>query len=243
MVDKRRIAPFFDGWNETMIYSCLQGHMGHIIADNEDNPSAAQIVVGDFCFFAGTPNQALIAKANAPIIVPRNESWEKLIEYVWGSKVERTQRFAIKKEANVFDTGKLIKYAQSLPEMYMLKMIDEEIYRLSASEDWSRDLCSQFSDYSDYKARGIGVAVIHQGKLVSGASSYVVYDGGIEIEIDTKPEFRQKGLATACGASLILECINHQLYPSWDAHDLRSVALAEKLGYHMDYPYTVYIKK
>lgn len=71
--------------------------------------------------------------------------------------------------------------------------------------------------------------------------SYTVYNGGIEIEIDTKLQFRQKGLATACGAKLILECLGRNLYPSWDAHDLRSVALAEKLGYHMDKPYTVYI--
>ena len=27
---------------------------------------------------------------------------------------------------------------------------------------------------------------------------------------------------------------------SWDAHDLRSVSLAEKLGYHRGEPYTVY---
>jgi hypothetical protein len=49
--------------------------MDYIIANNEDNPSVAQIVVDDFCFFAGTPNQALIVKSNTPIIVPRNESF------------------------------------------------------------------------------------------------------------------------------------------------------------------------
>jgi GNAT superfamily N-acetyltransferase len=110
-------------------------------------------------------------------------------------------------------------------------------------EDWSRDLCSQFAHYHDYRKRGIGVAVIHQGKPVSGASSYTVYNGGIEIEVDTKPEFRRKGLAAACSARLILECLQRGLYPSWDAYDLRSVALAEKLGYHADDPYTVYIKR
>jgi len=35
--------------------------------------------------------------------------------------------------------------------------------------------------------------------------------------------------------------LNRNLYPSWDAHDLCSVGLAEKLGYHLDKPYTVYI--
>ena len=71
-------------------------------------------------------------------------------------------------------------------------------------------------------------------------SSYCVYAGGIEVEIDTHPAHRQRGLATACGARLILECLDRGLYLSWDAHDLRSVALAEKLGYHRGEPYPVY---
>ena len=74
----------------------------------------------------------------------------------------------------------------------------------------------------------------------SGASSYVVYDKGIEIEIDTKREYRGKGLATVVGAKLILECLANNITPSWDAHDLRSVHLAEKLGYHLSHDYVVY---
>ena len=76
--------------------------------------------------------------------------------------------------------------------------------------------------------------------MVSGASSYSRYKNGIEIEIDTKAEFRQKGLAYACGAKLILECLSRNLYPSWDAQNKISVALAEKLGYHYDHEYTAY---
>ena len=103
-------------------------------------------------------------------------------------------------------------------------------------------MCSQFESGEDYEKRGIGVAVLYNGKPVSGASSYTIYNEGIEIEIDTMPEFRRKGLATACGARLILDCLDCGLYPSWDAHDLRSVALSEKLGYHMDQEYSVYYK-
>ena len=48
------------------------------------------------------------------------------------------------------------------------------------------------------------------------------------------------GLASVCGAKLILECQERKLYPSWDAQNLWSVALAEKLGYHFSYEYTAY---
>lgn len=107
-------------------------------------------------------------------------------------------------------------------------------------EKWSEDLCSQYKDFDDYKEAGIGVAAVHYGSLFSGASLYTVYQGGIEIGIDTRPDYRRKGLATACGAKLILECLNKKLYPSWDAHDLRSVALAEKLGCHLDRKYVAF---
>ncbi|MEA4970485.1 MAG: GNAT family N-acetyltransferase [Candidatus Pelethousia sp.] len=243
MVKLNKLAPFFAGWEKAMILSCLQGHMGYALADNEDNPAAAQLVVGDFCFFAGVPSKALAARAAAPIIVPGDEAWGEAVEAAWGDGVEKALRYAVKKEPTAFDTEKLTGYAQALPEPYALRAIDAELYGLALQEDWSKDLCSQFADYADYRSRGLGVAVLYGDQLVSGASSYAVYNGGIEIEIDSKGAFRGRGLATACGAGLILECLRRGLYPGWDAHDLRSMALAEKLGYRLDYSYTVYIKR
>ena len=42
----------FDHWNETIIWSCLQGIMGEIYADNGERPMSAMAVLGDFCFLA-----------------------------------------------------------------------------------------------------------------------------------------------------------------------------------------------
>ncbi len=108
------------------------------------------------------------------------------------------------------------------------------------SLDWSRDLCSQFRNYDDYRNRGLGFAVLFNGRIVAGASSYTVYQGGIEIEVDTRSDFRGRGLASACGARLILECLDRGLYPSWDAHTSVSLSLAQKLGYRFDREYTAY---
>ncbi len=87
---------------------------------------------------------------------------------------------------------------------------------------------------------GLGFVAVKDGEIVAGASSYLVYHGGLEIEIDTRMDHRRRGLAYACGAKLILECLNRGIYPSWDAHNLASVSLAEKLGYHLDYEYLAY---
>lgn len=237
-----RIAPLFAGWKETMIQSCLSGCMGYVIADNEEHPTAAQIVVGDFCFFAGKPDEALALSAAAPILTPRNEDWCRVIERAWGNRVRRHLRYAIRKEPDVFNIPKLTAYAASLPPAFTLARMGERLYVQAIAESWSRDLCSQFADAAEYCRLGLGMAVLQDGCLAAGASSYTIYPGGIEIEIDTKPEYRGRGLATACGSALILECLHQGLYPSWDAYDLRSVALAEKLGYHRDHPYPVYMK-
>ena len=58
--------------------------------------------------------------------------------------------------------------------------------------------------------------------------------------MDTREQDRRKHLATACSAALILECLDRGLYPSWDAHNLNSVHLAEKLGYEFSHEYAAY---
>ena len=78
------------------------------------------------------------------------------------------------------------------------------------------------------------------GRIVSGASSYTRYNEGIEIEVDTVAEERRKGLATIACAALILRCLDEGLYPSWDAQNMVSAHLAEKLGYEFDHEYTAY---
>lgn len=240
MIDRNKVASLFAGWDETMIRSYLQGHMGFALVDDEQSPKSAQIVTGDICFFAGAPNDALIERAAAPEIVPQNENWRRAVERVLGERVKQRFRYAIRKEGDVFDRAQLAAYANALTDGFTLALFDESICRMTDEESWSRDFCALFNGPADFVARGLGVAVLYRGRPVSGASSYVVYDGGIEIEIDTKPEFRRRGLALACGARLILESLQLGLYPSWDAYDLRSVALAEKLGYRLDHPYPIF---
>ncbi|MCR5501716.1 MAG: GNAT family N-acetyltransferase [Lachnospiraceae bacterium] len=62
----------------------------------------------------------------------------------------------------------------------------------------------------------------------------------MEIEVDTVEEERRKGLATIVSAALILRCLDEGLYPSWNAQNMKSVRLAEKLGYEFDHEYTTY---
>jgi len=238
MTDLERIAPLFEGWEETMVWSCLQGIMGRA-AWNEKR-TAAMISNRDFCFLAGEPDEGLLRNIVGPILVPRTADWHPLIKSVFGERATLETRYAIRKEPDIFDRKKLSEYAATLPQGYELREIDEKLVSVLLSEDWSKDFCTAFESPLDCCRRGIGFVAVHNGIPVAGAGSYCIYLQGIEVEIDTRKDHRRRGLATACGARLILECLDRKIYPSWDAYDLRSVALAEKLGYHRGEPYPVF---
>ncbi len=242
----QKAAALFEGWQETLIWSCLEGVMGRIYADCLHDPVSAMALLGDFCFLAGEPDREVLLHRpeqkpwDLLIMVPRNEGWENLIRECYGEKAKKVVRYAIKKEPDIFDQKKLQAMVDGLPKGYMLKMMDEELFWRCKEIKWCRDWVSQYEDYSVYQKYGMGAVALKDGEPVSGASSYSGYAGGIEVEIDTREDFRRMGLASICGAKLILACMERGWYPSWDAQNKWSVALAEKLGYHFDHAYTAY---
>lgn len=237
----------FGQWEETLIWSCLQGVMGEVYTDTSDeNANAAMAILGDFSFYAGNPSEKLVrfkpksCEQDFIIMVPENDGWSEMIEKCYGQKAKKVSRYAIKKEKDVFDKEKLQNAIMQLPEGYVLKFLEEDEFRQCKENIWANDLVSQYKNYDMYKKIGIGAVILKDAELVAGASSYSRYHEGIEIEIDTKEEHRRKGLAYVCGAKLILECLERNLYPSWDAQNMWSVGLAEKLGYHYSHTYTAY---
>lgn len=247
LADTGNAATLFRGWEDTMIWSCIQGVMGGIYADDDKNPASAMALLGDICFFAGSSDESLVrykppelADKKFIIMTPQNEAWAELIERHFGEKAKRTTRYAIKKEQNLFDKKKLEAFVNLLPSGFELKQIDEEIYGVCMKLPWCRDFVSNYESYAKYRDFGLGFVIVKDGEIVAGASSYSSYNGGIEIQIDTDTPYRRWGFATICGAMLILECLGRGLYPSWDAQNKWSVALAEKLGYHFDREYTAY---
>ena len=84
------------------------------------------------------------------------------------------------------------------------------------------------------------MVIMKDGEIVAGASSYTRYKAGIEIQVDTLPSERRKHLAAIACSALILKCLEENLYPSWDAQNMNSVRLAEKLGYEFAHEYTAY---
>lgn len=246
IMDSRTVASLFEGWEESVIWSCLQGVMGDLYADDREHPTCAMAILGDFAYYVGTPSRELVLfkpqgyHSDFVIQVPQNQEWASLIESCYGGRAKKVTRYAIKKEPGIFDRARLRALAGALPEGFHFQLINKKIYDLCTQEEWSRDFVAQYPDYEVFETMGLGVAVMEEDHLVCAASSYSSFQGGIEVEIGTREEYRHRGLATACGAKLILECMDRGLYPSWDARIPWSVKLAEKFGYHYSHDYAAY---
>ena len=235
-----KVNALFSGWQETMIYSCLQNVMGHVYVTDLENPESALAFLGCFGFYAGEPDRELVQEKpeGFVIMVPQNEDWAKLIEECF-PYAKRVIRYAMKKDTE-FQEDALRKNIEELPPEYELKKIDSALYDKCLKKSATVDFISSFESKDDYLKMGRGVVIQKNGEIVAGASSYSRYREGIEIEVDTVEEERRKHLATIACSALILSCLKEGLYPSWDAQNTNSVALAEKLGYEFDHEYIAY---
>ena len=249
--DRSPAARFFQHSQDTMVWSCLQGHMGSAWVSGRGVPGAARVVNGSFAFFAGDAGcpeaRELVEDLPWPagdfefILVPETPRWNGLIKEVWGGRGEPIRRYAIRKDP-VFDTGRLAGFVRRAEEAgFAVAPIAGPLYEAVRREKWSRDFVSQFSSREDYARRGLGFAALWDGAPVAGASSYLVFDGGLEIEVDTREDFQRRGLAAACAARLILASLERGIAPCWDAANLASAALSEKLGYRPDRPYDAFL--
>lgn len=238
---------FFKNSQDALVWCCKQGTMGNIYYDNSENPHSAMAVLGDFTYFDGEPSEdfALFwppsTKKDYRILVPSDREWEEILEKCYEGKIKKITRYAMKKEHDIFQKEQLQQAIESvLKKEIQLSFIDEKLFYECRKEEWSYDLTGQFADFDTFAKLGIGVVAVKNEEILAGASTYARYDKGIEIEVDTKIQYRRMGLAYGCSAALILACLEQGIYPGWDAHNLDSRALAEKLGYHFFREYVAY---
>lgn len=249
--EMNKVAHFFEGIQDSMVIACLQGYNGDAYVMSWDKPQAALIVSAEYSFFGGDPESVdagylvenffdVAGTDSSTAIFPDNRpEWEQTLMACKANNPESVPRYGIVQKDYDFDIEMLKAYAESLPEGYEMKDFDEELYDLAMSEKWSAEFCEGFSSAEDFLERGIGVAAVRDGKLVGGISTQTVYDGGAELQLATREDHRQKGLALACAAAIIIKCTERGMRPCWDAANLISKKIALKLGYEYKGEYII----
>lgn len=200
---------------------------------------AALLLAEHFAWLAGEHDDPraveLIRLLNPGItVIPPDRGWRDLVTEHVSYEVSPTRREAF--EDAPFDLGKLLHFTARLPKPFAVRRIEP-----TDVESWARDvspfLTSGYCGADDFARRGLGfgVAQEEEGKprrWVAGVSAAAPpADGKVEFEVQTHPDFRRRGFATAASAAMILYCRESKLEPCWDAANEESSALARSLGF------------
>ena len=186
-----------------------------------------------FVYLDGEPepeSAATVAERfrNRPVVC-LTESWEERIraEYPGAAVYRRCvmkpmRRFRIPDET-------------AAPEGYRIALTDE-----SAFERHPFSHGTNYPSWGAFRTEGAGAFACFGDEIVASASSFLSLDGEIELDVSTKEEHRGKGLAGACAARMLRDCMERGITVHWDAQNEASRYLAEKFGFEPETEYPVY---
>jgi len=217
--------------------SVLDGKMGQAYADNADDPRFAILLLRSYCFMSGNVEKEELKEIIHTYDLKKykifpSDNLKRYLEEIFQDSIRKSERYSIKKNPE-FNAEQLSKYSEYTQEEYEFVVIEGSLAKRIVEEEFIK-----ITD--DYEKNGIGYACIYHNELIGVASSNFIYKDGIEVNIRVREEYRKKGIATALAAKLILLCIQKNMTISWDAANLSSLRLAEKLGFQYDSTYHIY---
>lgn len=232
----KKASPLFYGITDTTLQSCLEGVMGEVYGDSK-TPKTAIAILG-YVYIGGELDIELLKDffnfmdGKSFVVVTENEEIRSVIINHYGKRCHIQRRFETVKEF-----PKLPEYEYSLPDGFVIKQFDEDLYFQSQQESWSIEFCENFQSCKDFLENGLGFGITYNGSLICGVTSFSYYSKGYEVIIATKYDYRKMGLAKIAAHKFIKASINLNKIPSWDAAHEVSLHLAEWLGYRLDYEY------
>lgn len=239
--DLRTIA-LFEGMPgaRSMVLAALEGQ-GRVLVDSPVRPRCAVAAAGDFLYCGGEPGpegKHLLRQAMGTYegwLIYATGTWMDVLKSL--KPVKMITRMAYRHDVQPKDEN-MHRLLAKLPEGAGFQPIEGEWIDWCRQAEWSRDFVSLFTT-EDYARRGLGVLLMVDGQAVAGASSYVSYPGGIEIQLQTRDDQQGRGYATLAAAKLILMAHERGLIATWDAANPVSGHIAQKLGYQEEGTYQV----
>ncbi|MGN0779641.1 MAG: GNAT family N-acetyltransferase [Aristaeellaceae bacterium] len=232
---RETLRPLYEGM------SCLHGIVeaglhgaGTVWVDSPELPRAAMMAVGDFLLCGGEPMPAGLQMLEQVMslgvrtwLIHAPDAWMRVAAA--GCCCHLKQRCAFDPLVQPEDKPLRQLLAQGMQGLTVQPIMGEWI-PWCRGQVWSEDFVSQFTD-DRFEREGLGVLLLRDGMPVAGASSYVCYPGGLEVQLTTCPGWEGRGYATLAAAELILRAHARGVKATWDAANPASAHIAQKLGY------------
>ena len=220
-----------------VVSAVIDGGMGVARVDDPAAPTVASLsllfdlVAGD----ARSPAAPALMRRAAWVIAP-GPGWKALLHH-HHPHLQACPRIALQPPS--WDRARLEELAATLPEPFHCEPLTlEHVPATAALEPTSLENFG--GSPHALVEQGFGFVALLHGQVVAAAVTFAIGGGQVEIEIDTHPSARRRGIATALSATMILACLRRGLEPCWDAANPESAALAEKLGYRRTLEYTAW---
>ena len=229
------------GWcRDSMVISYFDGIMGEGYVSGEN----VFIRSGDYLYLAGAPAEGrdiagyIRKKMNeSAVIIPEDIRWEQELG-ACVLNLERVKRFHTRLPEGGLDRD-LLESAASLTGCECVRLVraGKREYEDLAACGWENSFVSNFKGREDFLENGFAFCVYAGEELASAASTFGYYSGGYELQIATDPKFRRRGYALTASAAFLLECLDRGKRPHWDAANMTSVRIAQRLGFEYDGEY------
>lgn len=230
---------------DSMLISFFEGITGEGFAQRERDPAWAAVRTGDFCFCAGRPEEiAELAEyidremSAEAVVIPESEEWFDALQEC-GLALRRVTRYHTRLPESGLDERVLREISEGVKLRDGVRIVragEREYEDLQACE-WEGSFVSNFHNLEDFLQNGFACCIYVGDELASAASTFGCYSAGWELQIATAPKFRRQGFAAAAAAGFLLECMRRGKRPHWDAANLTSVRIAQKLGFEYDGEY------
>jgi hypothetical protein len=235
---RKKLEPLFTEHHRVDfgIDSILEGQSGkqiHVMVDDISNPVVALLRYGTFGILGGdaahTNAYALVQSIELPCAIqPSPQAWMNLLQKNY-TGIKKIERFSFTHQ--FINAGNMIRLIKQYPYNNNLHGIDTAIALAMENEEWHKYHLTNYDSASAFAANGFAHGVTIDGVLASVCSAALRCTQGIELNVITLPDYRNKGLAELAAAATIARAIEHDLMPHWDAANERSARLAMRLGF------------
>lgn len=243
--DRRRLAQAFQNVKRVdyAVDCVLEGSMGRAYSDDSEYPTAFCLACGSFRYYAGDPNgpggQALIGGLRARnTLMPSTEGWIEAALSRYGDRLSRFPRYSFSTER--LSQAYLSQLLDQSPYCHAVVPLTTERMAWMMADPANYLEIEEFTSPEDFLKRGFGFAAMEGEQVMGIACSSLVCSRGIEVSVYVKECYRERGVGTAVAGRLVLESIKRGRRPNWDAANLKSVALAKRLGFTYTEAYDVY---